>query len=751
MAPSPSEHPVHPEESILDADGQPEVEEETQTVEEVPGSELGDSGLATPPLDMDVEAAKVSRKREREVSLEPSTPQATTVDIDAPSSAQRDRDRRAPAKKNRTSAQLDSTAEQDEEDQDALILDASGLTSRSTPPRTAPPGSPTLVNGDTATSLAAEVSASPPHETKVRLISRGVKDLNWKSLGGASATLAFGGSEQNEEMDHEDESLSQRNASAESIPIPLGANPPVVDDEPAGADEHGGGADPAEAPSSSEAAQLGPASGSSSQGRSPVPFPLTGASNPSPPPSPPSSGSSRVATLLPSALEDDYKSGQKRKLGDRTVSERHIPGDIGERKGKRISPPPSVDETEEHVEEQKKPEPVKPKATGFMAYASTSSPFASVKGPSVFSSGSSTLSQSKAITSWSPSSGDNSPPTSASPFSFTPSSSPSKAPPPSLTATPASTTSPSTTNTPTLVSPTPHPPQKRTGFEAFASSSSPFASAAKRPKSPPPNAASTSTPGHSGVGLGFGFGHLSKGTKRQGSPARTSVFGSSSSTNSAFSAYASTGSPFRSAFGAASSSGSNTFGSALDPPARNGSPVNGGAPRAAVFGGEGDSDEKDQDEGESSKVSFGERLRAGKDADEDDGDEATGTPKVELTEQEVVTGEEDEESVYQTRGKLYALSTQNQWKEKGTGTLKLSVRRVDGSGARLIMRKEAVYTVLLNATLFKGMRCFIAQDPRYLRFSVLENGATVHYNLRVSNAKIAEDLLEEINAHIPLD
>ena len=88
------------------------------------------------------------------------------------------------------------------------------------------------------------------------------------------------------------------------------------------------------------------------------------------------------------------------------------------------------------------------------------------------------------------------------------------------------------------------------------------------------------------------------------------------------------------------------------------------------------------------------------------------------------------------------------------------------------MRKEAVYTLLLNATLFRGMRCFLAQDPRYLRFSVLDAGVTTHYNLRVraqcfsswilcslcpsfvaqvSNSKIAEELLEEINAHIPTE
>lgn len=82
------------------------------------------------------------------------------------------------------------------------------------------------------------------------------------------------------------------------------------------------------------------------------------------------------------------------------------------------------------------------------------------------------------------------------------------------------------------------------------------------------------------------------------------------------------------------------------------------------------------------------------------------------------------------------------------------------------MRKEAVFTLLLNASLFKGMRCSLAQDPRFVRFSIIEKGATVHYNLRVSeyyyfcehaieffcqlaNAKVAGELLEEINANIP--
>lgn len=48
----------------------------------------------------------------------------------------------------------------------------------------------------------------------------------------------------------------------------------------------------------------------------------------------------------------------------------------------------------------------------------------------------------------------------------------------------------------------------------------------------------------------------------------------------------------------------------------------------------------------------------------------------------VHTGEEEEETVYQTRVKLYAMEG-NAWKERGVGALKLNKRRDGGAGARL--------------------------------------------------------------------
>ena len=116
----------------------------------------------------------------------------------------------------------------------------------------------------------------------------------------------------------------------------------------------------------------------------------------------------------------------------------------------------------------------------------------------------------------------------------------------------------------------------------------------------------------------------------------------------------------------------------------------------------------------------------------------------------MVTGEEGEKTYHNVRGKLFVLTDQNQWKERGTGMLRLNANKEDDTAPRLcmpltlslylhmlmpscavVMRKDAVYTVILNAPLFRGMSCTIAQDPRYIRFSLIESGTMTHYNIRV--------------------
>ena len=157
---------------------------------------------------------------------------------------------------------------------------------------------------------------------------------------------------------------------------------------------------------------------------------------------------------------------------------------------------------------------------------------------------------------------------------------------------------------------------------------------------------------------------------------------------SAFSAYATGGThAFATPAPKRSGSGSPALGESTAEGERSANPL--------AAGGEGESPEESENEIEKT-VSFGERLRASKDKEE--GNEEK---RLSFTEQEsrsidvflalslvtyiylAHTGEEDEQTVYQVRGKLYALNAQHQWKERGTGQLKLNVRRDDGTGARL--------------------------------------------------------------------
>jgi len=100
------------------------------------------------------------------------------------------------------------------------------------------------------------------------------------------------------------------------------------------------------------------------------------------------------------------------------------------------------------------------------------------------------------------------------------------------------------------------------------------------------------------------------------------------------------------------------------------------------------------------------------------------------------------------------MDSRDTYKEKGTGMLKVNVRKSDGKGARLskfadktvlscssknlfndvcsVMRADGVLRLLMNASLFHGMSCSVAQDPKFIKISTLENGAFVHHAIKVT-------------------
>ncbi|ORZ05816.1 hypothetical protein BCR42DRAFT_427822 [Absidia repens] len=131
---------------------------------------------------------------------------------------------------------------------------------------------------------------------------------------------------------------------------------------------------------------------------------------------------------------------------------------------------------------------------------------------------------------------------------------------------------------------------------------------------------------------------------------------------------------------------------------------------------------------------------------------------------EVKTGEEDENTVYQTKAKLLILdSTTSNWKERGAGTLRINVKEMEsteGKGSsqtRLVMRTDSVYRLILNLLLFSEMKAFIMQD-RFVRFAgfeseTKEDGSVdtklVNYALKVTNPFAAQELHYQISSRIP--
>jgi Ran-binding protein 1 len=59
-----------------------------------------------------------------------------------------------------------------------------------------------------------------------------------------------------------------------------------------------------------------------------------------------------------------------------------------------------------------------------------------------------------------------------------------------------------------------------------------------------------------------------------------------------------------------------------------------------------------------------------------------------------VTGEEKEECIFRMRSKMYRFRDE-QWKERGTGNLKL-LRNKDSKKIRVLMRQEKTHKIVAN-------------------------------------------------------
>jgi Ran-binding protein 3 len=127
---------------------------------------------------------------------------------------------------------------------------------------------------------------------------------------------------------------------------------------------------------------------------------------------------------------------------------------------------------------------------------------------------------------------------------------------------------------------------------------------------------------------------------------------------------------------------------------------------------------------------FGDLLKSQKKESESEGEveeeEAQEDEKVHLEPLETFTGEEDEVTLFQVRGKLYHMDSKKEWKERGVGLLRINQKHENH--ARLgnlhfpqerltlvVMRADGVLRLILNVNIFEKMPCEVVQG-KFLRF-----------------------------------
>ncbi|KAJ5637006.1 hypothetical protein N7490_006885 [Penicillium lividum] len=116
----------------------------------------------------------------------------------------------------------------------------------------------------------------------------------------------------------------------------------------------------------------------------------------------------------------------------------------------------------------------------------------------------------------------------------------------------------------------------------------------------------------------------------------------------------------------------------------------------------------------------------------------------------VQTGEEDEETVFSCKAKLFHFSNK-EWKERGIGTFKVNVRQNDDGKptGRMIMRADGAMRVMLNSPIFKGMNYGDAKNEapinKQILLATLEEGRTVPLLLRTANESYARELYDTID------
>ncbi|ODV94268.1 hypothetical protein PACTADRAFT_76892 [Pachysolen tannophilus NRRL Y-2460] len=185
-----------------------------------------------------------------------------------------------------------------------------------------------------------------------------------------------------------------------------------------------------------------------------------------------------------------------------------------------------------------------------------------------------------------------------------------------------------------------------------------------------------------------------------------------------------------------------------------------------------ESNEKEAETGQEQKKDEDEEEDEGADNDKDEDEDnnkdkstkSTLYQKVHLEKKQISTGEEEDESLFSTKAKLYSLDLTNVaegWKERGIGILRVNKLKNTTENinykARIIMRADVILKVILNVPItkkfeiFEGMESSLASE-KFIRISSIdENKKPVQYAIKTANANNTKALYNSIKSLIPKD
>ncbi|CAI4065562.1 hypothetical protein SUVZ_09G1010 [Saccharomyces uvarum] len=127
-----------------------------------------------------------------------------------------------------------------------------------------------------------------------------------------------------------------------------------------------------------------------------------------------------------------------------------------------------------------------------------------------------------------------------------------------------------------------------------------------------------------------------------------------------------------------------------------------------------------------------------------------------LQKQDIKSGEESEECIYQVNAKLYQLSKiEEGWKERGVGVIKVNKSKKDDEKTRIVMRSRGILKVILNIQLVKGFtvqKGFTGslQSEKFIRLLALDdNGDPAQYAIKTGKKETTDELYNTIAKSVP--